>query len=105
MLSQEAIEERLAKNKEYWTQRIEKTQERISNKTINQVNKQLSKYYKEAAENCIDSFIATHEKILATIEAGREPTPADLYKLDKYWQMQDVLPIFPSNRGFWGRKN
>lgn len=49
------------------------------------------KYYKKAMDNVISSFEATHKKLLKTMEDGREPTPADLYKLDKYWQMQGQL--------------
>ena len=33
-------------------------------------------------------FEATYDKLLATVAADRAPTPADLYKLDKYWKMQ-----------------
>lgn len=51
----------------------------------------MAKYYKKAMDNVISSFEATHKKLLKTMEDGREPTPADLYKLDKYWQMQGQL--------------
>lgn len=39
----------------------------------------------------IKDFITTYEKLLKTIEINKSPTPADLYKLDKYWQMQATL--------------
>jgi SPP1 gp7 family putative phage head morphogenesis protein len=39
----------------------------------------------------ISDFEATYDKLLAAKAADREPTPADLYKLDKYWQMQGQL--------------
>ena len=39
----------------------------------------------------IISIINTYNKILNAVEAGRTPTPADLYKLDTYWQMQAQL--------------
>ena len=39
----------------------------------------------------IADFEATYNKLLTTMENGREPTPADLYKLDKYWQGQAQL--------------
>ena len=48
----------------------------------------MSRYYAEAAKKVIEDFEATHNKLLATIEAGKTPTPADLYKLEKYWAMQ-----------------
>lgn len=75
----------------YWIDRLVKTQNAIADKTIEDIQRQLKKYYKDAMEQVISDFEATYDKLLATIEDGREPTPADLYKLDKYWQMQAQL--------------
>ena len=72
----------------YWAKRQQKIQEAISDKSIKEINKQLQKYYGSTAKKVIAEFEATYNKLLATVEAGKEPTPADLYKLDKYWQMQ-----------------
>lgn len=72
----------------YWQDRMAQAQTKLSNKNIKQIEKQMTKYYGAAAQRVIDDFEATHNKLLATIESGREPTPADLYKLDKYWSMQ-----------------
>lgn len=36
-------------------------------------------------------FDKTYNKLLANARNGNQPTPADLYKLDKYWQMQGQL--------------
>ena len=69
----------------YWQDRVAEAQKQIADKTIEETQKQLRKYYTRAAEHCIDSFEATYDKLLTTIEKGKEPTPADLYKLDKYW--------------------
>lgn len=72
----------------YWAERMAKAQDAITKKNIRQIEKQLAKYYKQAAARVIDDFEATYNKLLTTIEDGKEPTPADLYKLDKYWQAQ-----------------
>lgn len=72
----------------YWSKRQQKTQDAISDKTIKDINKQLQRYYGRAATRVIADFEATYNKLLATVADGKEPTPADLYKLDKYWQMQ-----------------
>ena len=72
----------------YWTNRIAKNQEKISDKTIKSINYQLQKYYGRAMEKVIQDFEAVYNKILNQVEDGKEPTPADLYKLDKYWQAQ-----------------
>lgn len=75
----------------YWQQRALETQYNISEKSIKDIQKQLSKYYRNAFEKTIEDFEATYDKLLATIAKDREPTPADLYKLDKYWKMQGQL--------------
>lgn len=80
----------MEKNK-YWAARIAKAQDNASQKNRKQVERQLRKYYKSAANQIIADFEATLNKLYATVEAGREPTPADLYKLDTYWQMQAQL--------------
>ncbi len=72
----------------YWSKRTQKNQEKIADKTIKQINKQLQEYYGRAATKVIEDFEATYNKLLKAVEDGREPTPADLYKLDKYWQAQ-----------------
>lgn len=78
-------------NKEYWADRMSLAQAKLTNKNIKQVNKQLRKYYSIAMKRVISDFEATYDKLLATKEAGQQPTPADLYKLDKYWKMQGQL--------------
>ena len=65
----------------YWLNRMLKTQKAIADKTINDIEKQLVKYYGKAMKNVIYDFEVTYDKLLATIESGNEPTPADLYKL------------------------
>lgn len=75
----------------YWADRMAQSQTNLSNKNIKKIEKQIAKYYGQAAERVIADFEATHNKLLATIEEGKQPTPADLYKLDKYWQMQGQL--------------
>ena len=72
----------------YWSKRLAKAQEKISAKNEKAIQKQMIKYYGSAMNRVIKDFEATYNKLLATVEAGRQPTPADLYKLDKYWQLQ-----------------
>lgn len=72
----------------YWANRIAKNQQKIEGKTIKQINKQLQKYYGRAAEKVIRDFEDVYLKIKKAEEDGKEITPADLYKLDKYWEAQ-----------------
>ena len=75
----------------YWQKRNLKAQQMLSEKSVRQIERQMAKYYGQSAKRVIDDFTYTYEKLLATIEAGKEPTPADLYKLDKYWELQGQL--------------
>lgn len=75
----------------YWQDRWAQSQTKITEKSTKQIETQLAKYYKNTMEKVIADFEATYDKLLATMEAGRQPTPADLYKLDKYWQLQGQM--------------
>lgn len=75
----------------YWQSRMAKAQDVISQKNRKQVERVLRKYYRTAAEGIINDFEATLNKLIVTMEDGRQPTPADLYKLDKYWELQSQV--------------
>ena len=75
----------------YWAKRQQEIQAAIADKTIAQTEKQLAKYYKDAMLKVIEDFEATYDKILASKAKDEQVTPADLYKLDRYWQMQSQL--------------
>jgi SPP1 gp7 family putative phage head morphogenesis protein len=86
---EELIEQAEENYKRYWgNDRILKSQRKIADKSIKQIELQLRKYYLAASKKCIADFEAVYEKILNTQAAGKEITPADLYKLDKYWIAQ-----------------
>lgn len=72
----------------YWANRMAKAQEKITSKNEKAIQKQLIKYYGSTMKKVIEDFESVYNKLLATVEADRAPTPADLYKLDKYWQLQ-----------------
>ena len=75
----------------YWKDRMAKSQDKMSKKNIKEIEEQLKKYYGNAAKKVIADFESTYNKVLAQHEDGKEVTPADLYKLDKYWQMQGQM--------------
>lgn len=75
----------------YWQDRQAKTLANLTNKNITETERQLKRYYKRSMEKIIGQFELTYNKVLLSIEDGREPTPADLYKLDTYWKMQGQL--------------
>lgn len=77
--------------KDYWKDRQAKALTNLSNRSAKSIEAQLRKYYKQTMERTIADFEATFDKLQATAVEGRQPTPADLYKLDKYWQAQAQL--------------
>lgn len=75
----------------YWQDRMASSQTKLTNKSIRQIEKQMKKYYGDSMKRTIADFEATYNKLLAAVGEGKQPTPADLYKLDKYWQMQGQM--------------
>lgn len=76
---------------EYWVKRQLEAQNRITNRGIKATEQQLRKYYLNTMNKTIGQFEKTYNKVLSSIKEEKEVTPADLYKLDKYWQMQGQL--------------
>ena len=76
---------------DYWKKRMLAAQKEYSDKSIDSINEQLKKYYKKAMTSTINDFEAVYDKVLNTVEEGKPVTTADLYKLDKYYQMQAQL--------------
>lgn len=75
----------------YWQERTLKAQQELSNRNIKQIEKQMRKYYSISMKKILGSFEKTYNKLLLSMSEGKEPTPADLYKLDTYWQAQAQL--------------
>ena len=73
---------------DYWLERMVEAQNEFTNMSIQQTEKAIKKQYRIALKGVMRDFVDTYEKVL---KAGDNPTPADLYKLDKYWQLQNTL--------------
>ena len=76
---------------DYWQKRMKEAQERQANKSIKKTQRQLRAYYIKAMKSVIEGFAATYDKLLSTMGEEEAPTPADLYKLDKYWKLQGQI--------------
>lgn len=79
----------MAKN--YWQDREAEALAKITERSVKETERLLAKSYANSANKVVEEFISTYEKLLITIADGKDPTPADLYKLDKYWQMSNKL--------------
>ena len=80
--------EKYEANKEWWAERTARAQAKITEKTIKETEEQLAKYYLTTQKKIIGQFEQTYNKVISSIAEGRNPTPADLYKLDAYWKME-----------------
>jgi SPP1 gp7 family putative phage head morphogenesis protein len=72
----------------YWQDRAAQSQAALSAKNQKAVARQLKKYYRDTAVKVIEDFSNTLDRVKEGLAEGIEPTPADLYKLDKYWAAQ-----------------
>lgn len=75
----------------YWVKRNLQAQRNLTDKSIEEAEAQLSRYYARTMERVIGQFESIYNKLFSSISEGKQPTPADLYKLDTYWQMQRQL--------------
>ena len=75
----------------YWAERTAKSQAALTNKTLKQTEKQMKLYYKASMEKILGNFEKVYNKVFQDMVEGKQVTPADLYKLDTYWQLQGQL--------------
>lgn len=75
----------------YWQDRLIQSQNAITDLSIAQTERQITRYYQTTMRNVIRAFEDTYNHILLSVGEGREPTPADLYNLDRYWQLQGQM--------------
>lgn len=75
----------------YWAKRLARAQDIITRKSAVAIDRQLKKYYQNLAKKTISDFESVYDKILKLQAEGKQISPADLYKLDKYWEMQGNL--------------
>ena len=67
----------------YWEERLVSAQDKISETSIKDIEKQLRKYYSYSMNSVINEFISLYESILRAQEEGKQQTDSDLYKLDR----------------------
>lgn len=76
------------KPNKYWLKRQAETASALTTKSINETNVQRTKYYRDAMRRIISDFEKTYNKVITAFGQDKQVTPADLYKLDRYWKMQ-----------------
>ena len=81
----------LTSNYSWWAERAAEEQNALTNKGIRAVERQLKNYYSNTMFSVMADFENVYLKVIANMAEGKNPTPADLYKLDAYWKMQAKL--------------
>jgi SPP1 gp7 family putative phage head morphogenesis protein len=78
-------------NQQWWADRAAEEQNALTNRGIKAAERQLKNYYTDTMFSIMNDFENVYLKVIAGIAEGKNPTPADLYKLDSYWKMQNKL--------------
>ena len=77
---------------DYWVDRQARAQNALTDKGIEATERQLRRYYQGTMNRIMNLFETVYNRVAeSAINNGREPTPADLYRLDAYWQLQGQL--------------
>ena len=76
----------------YWIDRQARAQNALTDKGIEATERELQRYYSRTMNRVMRLFEIVYNRVAeSAINNGREPTPADLYRLDAYWQLQAQL--------------
>lgn len=83
----------------YWQDRWQASQAALANKSRKEVDRQIKKYYIKLSKKIISEYEALYNEVLLKKAAGEAISPATLYKMDKYWQMQQQVRAQLTNTG------
>ena len=75
---------------EYWADRLSRQNQRIGDKTIQEMEARLRQYYRAASADISREAEALYQKVLADAENG-EVRPNDLYRLDRMYHLQSKV--------------
>lgn len=72
----------------YWQDRMQASQAALANKKRREIEKRLRKYYVDLSKQLIQDYEDLYDKVLLKKAAGEAVSPATLYQMDKYWDLQ-----------------
>lgn len=72
----------------YWQDRMQAAQQTLVNKSRKEIERKMRKYYVNLSKQLIKDYEALYDKVLIKKAAGEAVSPATLYQLDKYWELQ-----------------
>jgi SPP1 gp7 family putative phage head morphogenesis protein len=72
----------------YWKDRQQAAQITLMNKSRREIDKKLKSYYVRLSKQLIKEYEALYAQVLLKKANGEQISPATLYQLDKYWELQ-----------------
>ena len=75
----------------YWQDREQQARNKLSEKNVKAIEKQLKKYFGASMNRTIKDFEKVYKQVLKQQAEGKEITPALLYRMDAYWKAQAQL--------------
>lgn len=72
----------------YWAEREAAARQELMDKSIKEIDKRLKKYYIRLSKQLINDYQALYDQVLLKQANGEQVSPATLYSLDKYWELQ-----------------
>lgn len=75
----------------YWQDRMQASQNALAAKKRREIEKQLKKYYVRLSRQLIKEYESLYDQLLLKKAAGEQVSPATLYQMDKYWDLQRTV--------------
>ena len=72
----------------YWADRETAARHALMNKSQKEIDKKLKQYYTKLSKQLISDYQALYNEVLLKQANGEQISPATLYKLDKFWELQ-----------------
>lgn len=72
----------------YWADREIAERHALLNKSQKEIDRKLKSYYIKLSKKLIKDYESLYDKVLLKKAAGEEISPATLYQLNDYWEMQ-----------------
>ena len=72
----------------YWKDRETAARHALMNKSQKEIDKKLKQYYTKLSKQLISDYQTLYDQVLLKQAAGEQVSPATLYSLDKFWELQ-----------------
>ena len=73
---------------DYWKDRETAARHALMNKSQKEIDKKLKQYYVRLSKQLIKDYEALYDQVLLKQANGEQISPATLYSLDKFWELQ-----------------